>query len=170
MYLGEFEPFLNVDVWTMIFAWVNLLILFFVLKKILFKPIKNMIDKRQEEITNLYDDANKSKEDAKALKEDYETKLEKANEESEQIIRDATRKAQLKEEEILHEAQENAAKVLARAEEQIDMEKKQALNDIKDEVSDMAVAIASAVLERDVKEEENQEIIDNFIEGLGDKK
>ena len=166
---GEYENFLNVDVWTMIFAWINLIILFLILRKILFKPVKNMIDKRQNEIDTMYENAEKNQADAEALKKDYETKLEKANEESEAIIRDATRKAQLKEEEILHEAQDNAAKVLSRAEEQIDMEKKQALNDIKDEVSNMAVAIASAVLERDVKEEENKDIIDSFIETLGDK-
>jgi len=166
----QYESFLDVDFWTMIFAWANLVILFLILKKILFKPLKNMIDKRQSEISDLYADAEKSKKDAAELRADYETKLEKATEESEKIIRDATRKAQLKEEEILHEAQENASKVLARAEEQIDMEKKQALNDIKDEVSGMAVAIASAVLERDVKEDENQDIINNFIENLGDKK
>lgn len=166
---GEYQSFVSIDIWTMIFAWCNLIILFLVLKKILFKPLKNMIDTRQREIDDMYSDANKSKTDAENIRATYEQRLQRANEESEQIIRDATRKAQLKEEEILQEAHEMAAKTLRHAEEQIDMEKKQALNDIKDQVSDMAVAIASAVLERDVKKEENADIIDNFIQNLGDE-
>lgn len=166
---GEYQGFVSIDIWTMIFAWCNLIILFLVLKKILFKPLKNMIDTRQREIDDMYSDANKSKTDAENIRATYEQRLQRANEESEQIIRDATRKAQLKEEEILQEAHEMAAKTLKHAEEQIDMEKKQALNDIKDQVSDMAVAIASAVLERDVKKEENADIIDSFIQNLGDE-
>ena len=167
---GEYESFVSIDIWTMIFAWCNLIILFFILKKLLFKPIMNMIDQRKKEIDDMYTDASTSKEQAETMRADYEVKLTRANEESEQIIRDATRKAQLKEEEILRDAQAQASKTLRRAEEQIEMEKKHALNEIKDEVSGMAVAIASAVLERDVKAEENSAIIDNFIESLGDGK
>ncbi len=165
---GEYESFVSIDIWTMIFAWCNLIILFFVLKKLFFKPLKNMIDTRQKQIDDMYADADKSKADAALLKEDYETKLSKATEESETIIRDATRRAQLKEEEILMDAREAASETMKRAEEQIEMEKKQALNDIKDEVADMAVAIASAVLERDVDKSENSQMIDEFIANLGD--
>ena len=167
---GEYESFVSIDIWTMIFAWCNLIILFFILKKLLFKPIMNMIEQRRKEIDDMYSDASTSKEQAETMRADYEVKLTRASEESEQIIRDATRKAQLKEEEILRDAQAQASKTLRRAEEQIEMEKKHALNEIKDEVSGMAVAIASAVLERDVKAEENSAIIDNFIENLGDGK
>lgn len=167
---GDTQSFVSIDIWTMIFAWCNLVILFFILKKLLFKPIMNVIEKRQKEIDDMYTDASTSKTEAESMRADYEVKLTRANEESEQIIRDATRKAQLKEEEILRDAQAQASRTLKRAEEQIEMEKKHAMNEIKDEVSDMAVAIASAVLERDVKPEENSAIIDSFIENLGDDK
>ena len=167
---GDTQNFVSIDIWTMIFAWCNLVILFFILKKLLFKPIMNVITTRQKEIDDMYTDASTSKSEAESMRADYEVKLTRANEESEQIIRNATRKAQLKEEEILRDAQAQASKTLKRAEEQIEMEKKHAMNEIKDEVSDMAVAIASAVLERDIKPEENSAIIDSFIENLGDDK
>lgn len=102
------------------------------------------------------------------MKADYEQKLAHASEQSAQMLKDATRRAQKQEEEILTEAQEKAAQTLKRADEQIEMEKKRALNDIKDEVSGMAVDIASAILTRDIKPEDHSELIDSFIENLGD--
>ena len=80
----------------------------------------------------------------------------------------ANRRAQLREEEILRDAQDKAAQTMQRAEAQVALEKKRAMNEIKDDVSDMAVDIASAVLQRDIRSEEHTELIDSFIEKLGD--
>lgn len=165
----EFENFVGVNFWTMIIAWVNLLILYLVLKKLLFKPIKNMIDSRQKEIDDMYSDAESSKETAAALKAEYEEKLSKAEEESEQMLRTAQRRAQLKEEEILKEANAKAARTLERAEEQIEQEKKRAINDVKNQVSGLAVDIAAAVIGRDVSSAEHETLINDFIENMGEK-
>ncbi len=164
--LDKFESFVGVNFWTMIFAWVNLLILYLFLRKLLFKPVKNMIDSRQKEIDDMYSDAESSRTDAAAMKCEYEEKLKAANEESEAILKSAVRKAQLKEEEILKEANEKAARTLERAEEQVELEKRRAVNEVKDEISDMAIGIAAAVIGRDVKEDEHRELIDDFIKNL----
>lgn len=164
--LDKFESFVGVNFWTMIFAWINLLILYLFLRKLLFKPVKNMIDSRQKEIDDLYSDAESSKSDAAALKTEYEEKIASANEESEEIVKNAIRKAQLKEEEILKEANEKAARVLERAEEQVELEKRRAVNEVKDEISEMAIGIATAVIGRDVKEDEHKALIDDFIQNL----
>ena len=165
---GEAKAFISIDLWTSIFMLVNLILLYFAMKKYLFGPVKKMIDDRQQEIDDLYADANQSKTDAAELKDRYETCLAEANEEKEEILRNAYRKAQLREEEILREAQEKAAQTLKRADEQIELEKKRALNEIKDDVSTMAVDIASAVLARDIKSREHTALIDSFIENLGE--
>ena len=163
----EFENFVGVNFWTMIIAWVNLLILYFILKKLLFKPIKNMIDSRQKEIDDMYSDAEDSKESAAALKAEYEEKLSRAEEESEQMLRSAQRRAQLKEEEILKEAAVEATRIRDRASEEIELEKKRMLGEIKDEVSGMAVDIASALIGREVSGKEHERFIDDFIDELG---
>ncbi len=160
------ESFVGVNVWTIIFAWCNLLILYLFLKKLLFKPIKNMIDSRQKEIDDLYADAEASKSDAATMKAEYEEKISHANEESEEILRQAQRRALLKEEEILKEADAKAARTLERAEEQIELERARAVNEIKDEVAGLAINIASAVIERDVSETEHKDLIDGFISEL----
>lgn len=168
-FLKNFEDFVGVNLWTMVFAWLNLLILYFILKKLAFKPLTNMINSRQKEIDDMYSDAESSKEAAETMKGEYEEKISHANEESEKILKNAVRRAQLKEEEILKEANLQAARTLERAEEQIELEKKRALNEVKNEVSAMAIGIASAVIERDVSEDEHRELIDDFINNIGNE-
>ena len=116
----------------------------------------------------MYTEAEKSREDAAVMKADYEEKLARANEESEEILKKAVRRAQLREEEILHDANDKAARVMKRAEEQVELEKKRVINEVKDEVSDMAIDIASAVIERDVSRKEHEALIDEFIRTMGD--
>ena len=170
VFLDKFESFVGVNFWTMIFAWINLIILYFILKKLLFKRVKDMIDSRQQEVDDMYSDAENSKSDAAILKTEYEEKLEKANEESEEILKRAIRRAQLREEEIIRNADEEARRALEKARETAELEKKRALNEIKDEVSGMALEIAAAVIERDVSESEHKALIDDFIRDIGDEK
>lgn len=167
-FTGAVEAFVGVNWFTMLAAWCNLLILFLFLKKLLFKPLKNMIDSRQKEIDDMYADAEGSKAEAAELKSEYEAKLENANNESEEILKSAMRRAKLREEEILKEANEKAARTVERAYEQVELEKKRAINEVKNEVSEMAIGIASAVIERDVKGDEHKDLIDSFIDNMGD--
>lgn len=169
-FLQKFEAFVGVNPWTMLFAWLNLLILYLFLKKLAFGPLKRMIDSRQKEIDDMYSEAESSRTDAENTKAEYEKKLSEAHDESEAILKDAQRRALLREEEILKEANDEAGRTLKRAEEQIELEKKHALNQVKNEVSEMAISIASAVIERDVKAEEHSDLIDEFINGMGEKK
>lgn len=167
--LDKFEAFVGVNFFTMIFAWINLVILYVFLKKLLFKPVKNMIDSRQKEIDDMYSDAENAKASANEMKSEYEEKIASANAEGEEILRRAVRRAELREEEILKEADEKAARVMERAEEQIELEKKRAINDVKDEVSSIALGIAEAVIERDIDKNDHDSLIDEFIDKLGEK-
>ena len=162
-----FESFVGVNVWTMLFAWCNLLIIYLFLKKILFKPVKNMIDSRQKEVDDMYAGAEEAEANAKAMKAEYEAKLANADSESEEILRTAQRRALLKEEEILKEAAVEAMRIRDRATDEIAMEKKRMLGEIKDEVSGMAIDIASAVIGREVSASEHEQFIDSFIDELG---
>ena len=166
--LDKFEAFVGVNLWTMLFAWINILILYLFLKKLLFKPVKNMIDSRQKEIDDLYSDAESSKQNAMQLEAEYQEKISHADEESEEILRRAVRRAQLREEEILKEADKKAERTLQRAQEQVELEKKRAINEVKNEVSDMALAIAEAVIERDINDADHKDLIDEFIDSIGE--
>lgn len=164
----QYKGLIGIDVWTMIFTFCNLLIVFFFAKKFLLGPVKKMIDSRQKEVNDMYADAEKSVADGEQFKAEYEEKLKKASEESEAIMRETVRNAHLREEAIIRDARDEASAILKRADEQIEMERRQAVNDIKNEVSDMAVDIAGAVLGRDIKPEEHAELIDSFIDRFGE--
>ncbi len=165
--IDHFESFVGINIWTMIFAWCNLIILYFFLKKLLFKPVKNMIDSRQKEVDDMYSEAEEARSSAIEMKAEYDKRIAEAEAESEQILRTAQRKAQLKEEDILKEASLEAARIRERAEGEIELEKKRMLTEIKDEVSDMAIGIATAVIGREISEKEHEQLIDTFIDELG---
>ena len=167
---GNNESFVNVNLFTMIFTWCNLLILFLVLSKVLFKPIKKMIDSRQKEIDDMYSAAEAAEHDAGEMRREYEEKLARADKEGEEIIRTAQRRAILREEEIIKEAEAEADRIVERAGEEIERERRRAVNEIKDEVSEIALGIAEAVIERDISGDEHKELIDSFIDGMGDEK
>ena len=161
------ENFVGVNAWTILFAWINLIILYLFLKKLLFVPIKNMIDARQKEIDDMYDDSESERESAEAMRSEYEARMQSAKEESEEIVKSAVRRARLKEEEILREADKTAEAKLRRAEELAELERRRIVNEAKNEVSELAVGIASAIIERDVTEGEHKALIDDFINGMG---
>lgn len=166
--MDEFLSFVTIDVWTMIMTWGNLLILFFAMKKFLFKPVKNIIDKRQEEIEKSISDAALKNEEAENLKNEYEKRLKEAKIEADNILKSAVKNAQLKEEEILKDANKKASDIKKRADEEIELQKKTAFSDIKDEVSDIAISIATKIIKKDINEKDHEELINEFIDEIGD--
>lgn len=163
-----FEQFVGVNFWTMIFAWCNLVILYLVLRKILFKPIMDIIQSRKKEVDDMYGEAESNRIKAEEYKNEYEKKLVEVEAECEEYLRKATKKAQMREEEIIKEAEAQASHTIMRANEQIELERKRVLNEAKNTVSEMAVDIAEAIIQRDVDEKEHSLLIDDFISRIGD--
>ena len=158
-----FESFVGVNPWTALFTFCNMLITFAVLKKFLFKPVKKMIDDRQQEIDTMYADADAAKQKAADL--DH---LQSIKDERDAMLREATARAQKREEEIVGEARAEAASIRAAAEADIAQERKKAVNDLKNEIGGMAVEIAGKVVEREINESDHQALIDEFIRNVGD--
>ena len=163
-----FESFLGVNPWTALFILLNTLTIFFVGKKYLFGPVMKMIEDRQKEIDDLYADAGTAKENALALEAEYKGKLTLAAQTSEQIVKDAVLRGQSREEEIIRQANAEAAAMMDKAAASIAQEKKKAINDAKDEISGIAIAIAEKVVAREIRAEDQQQLVDDFINGLGE--
>ena len=136
-----FESFVGVNPWTALFTFCNMLITFAVLKKFLFKPVKKMIDDRQQEIDTMYADADAAKQKAADLEKEYADHLQSIKDERDAMLREATARAQKREEEIVGEARAEAASIRAAAEADIAQERKKAVNDLKNEIGGMAVGI-----------------------------
>lgn len=167
--MEEYLSFVTIDVWTIIFTWGNLFILYLLMKKFLFKPVKEMIDKREQEVADIYEAANSEKEAAEKMRAEYEKKMNEAKEEAGEIVKNATRRAQLRSEEIIGEAQEKAVIIVRKADKQIEQEKKNAMNEIKNEISGMAVSLAEKVIEKDIDSEKHSALFDEFLKEIGDE-
>ena len=164
-----FESFLGVNPWTALFIQLNTLTIYFVAKKFLFVPVMNMIESRQKEIDDMYDAAGQAKSEAEAMQSEYQQKLNQAQVTSERIVKDAVARGQAREEEIIRKANADASAIMDKASADIEMEKKKAINDAKNEISGLAMAIAGKVVERELNEADQSSLIDSFINGLGDE-
>ena len=167
--VGYFEEFIGVNLWTALFTLLNTLTVIFVGTKFLFKPIMKIIADRQKEIDDMYSEAGTAKAEAQAMEAEYKEKLSNAMETGERIVKEATVRGQAKEEQIIRQANEEASALLRKAEADIAMEKKKAINDAKDEISGMAIAIAEKVVGRELNADDQGKLIDDFINELGEQ-
>ena len=163
-----FESFIGINFWTAFFVLMNTLAIFFVAKKFLFVPVKNMIDSRQKEIDAMYDAAGAAKESAQALENEYKEKLAQAQQTSDRMVKEAVARGQNRQEEIISQANAEARAILDKAAADIAQEKKKALNDAKNEISEMAMAIAEKVVGRELNDVDQAKLVDEFINELGD--
>jgi len=147
---------------------MNTLAIFFVAKKFLFVPVKNMIDSRQKEIDAMYDAAGAAKESAQALENEYKEKLAQAQQTSDRMVKEAVARGQNRQDEIISQANAEARAILDKAAADIAQEKKKALNDAKNEISELAMAIAEKVVGRELNDVDQAKLVDEFINELGD--
>ena len=165
---GDITEFMSIDLTTIIATLLNTLILFLILKHFLFDKVNKVIKDRQEEIRASYDRADEAEKNAQKLEADYNEKIGQAKQESAEIIREATKKAQVRADEIIDEARVEAKGIRTNAENEIEREKKIAVNAIKDEISQIAFSAAAAVVEKDLTSEDNERLIETFIDNVGE--
>lgn len=154
--------------WTFVAQICNLFIQVYLIKRFLFKPVNEMLEKRKALADAQIREAEKAKADADAIKTEYEQNMKEAKEKANEILTTAQRTAALQSEEMLKEAASQAAALKSKAESDIAQEKRKAVNEIKDEIGGMAVEIAGKVIEREISEEDHTKLIDEFIANVGE--
>lgn len=164
----EVQKFISIAPWTMIFQLINLLILMVAFKKYLFKPVMAVLEKRRAEIEGHYEEAEKAESAAKTMKASYEQKMSGAREEADRVIRTATESANAMSKSIVSDAREQASQLKRRAETEIEMERRRAFDEVKGELSGIALDIAQQVIEREVSEKDHEAFINEFIENVGE--
>ena len=165
---GDYFPFLTIDPVTMIATLINTLILFLVLKHFLFKPVNKILDERKQNVEETYRQADEKLSEAARLESEYTEKLANAKEESAEIVKNATKRAQTRSDEIIAEAKSEASSLIVKANADIEKEKKRAVNQIKDEISDIALAVAEKVVEKEIDPKDHERLIESFISELGE--
>ena len=160
--------FVTLDTWTLIFTWVNLLILFLLVKKLFMKPMQKMLQAREAEINAQYSKADEAQNEAEKMKKEYEEKISCAREKADMIVSDAVSNANLRSEAIVKEAEEKASGMIERAQKNIEAQKEAAIVELKENVSSMACDIAKKIIEKDIDPTVHEKLIDNALEGWGE--
>ena len=163
-----YQALITLDGWTFLAQICNLMIQLVIFKKLLLNPVKKVIAERKAKADSQIADAEKLRTEAEAMKAEYEQNLQNARTEANQIVAAAQKTAAARSEEMLGEARAQAAALKQKAEADIAQERKKAVNEVKDEIGGMAMEIASKVVEREIKEADHQDLIDEFIKNVGE--
>lgn len=160
---------ISVNLWQILVSLANLVILFLLIKKFLYKPVKKMLETRQESIDKDYALANDAKISAEENKKLYEEKLSAAKSEADSVISSAVNTAKQRENEIITEAHEKAENILKKAEADAMLEKKKAEKEIKGQIVDISTLVAGKIIEKELDSKKNEELVDSFINEIGDE-
>ena len=163
-----YQALITLDGWTFVAQICNLMIQLVIFKKLLLDPVKKVIAERKAKADSQIADAQKLRTEAEAMKAEYEQNLQNARTEANQIVAAAQKTATARSEELLGEARAQAAALKQKAEADIAQERKKAVNEVKDEIGGMAMEIASKVVEREIREADHKDLIDEFIKNVGE--
>ena len=163
-----YQALITLDGWTFVAQICNLMIQLVIFKKLLLNPVKKVSAERKAKADSQIADAQKLRTEAEAMKAEYEQNLQNARTEANQIVAAAQKTATARSEELLGEARAQAAALKQKAEADIAQERKKAVNEVKDEIGGMAMEIASKVVEREIREADHKDLIDEFIKNVGE--
>lgn len=147
---------------------INIFILFFALSYLLFNPARDFLEKRRKKIAEELDQAAQNQKSAAEMKAEYEAKLKAVDKEAEAILEEARRKAKRREAEIIDEAKAEAARIVERAGKEIELERKKALDEMKQEVVSIASLMAGKVVAASIDTKVQDALIDETLKEMGE--
>ncbi len=143
---------------------INIVVLYVLLRALLYKPVSRFLSQRTKNIQQQFEDAEQAKQEAEGLRASYEQRVNEANDEAQRILREGNLTATTSAAEILDSARRQASELLDEAREKATEERKEAMNDLEQQIADMAISLASQILQREVSEEDNHKVIETFFE------
>ncbi|MBE6624676.1 MAG: F0F1 ATP synthase subunit B [Ruminococcaceae bacterium] len=157
---------ISVNIWQIVVSLLNLLIIFFILKKFLFKPVKKTIESRQAKIDEDYAQAESARADAQAEAEVLKAQLDGARGKADEILNEASALADARKKQAEAEARAEADTIIRQAKAEAELEKKKAQSEIKEQIVDVSLVLAERLVEREINEKDHHSLIDSFIENI----
>ena len=156
------------NLWQVLISLANLTILYLGLKKFLYKPVKAVLENRKAAISKSYEEAEEYRNSANAAREEYAAKLATAHTTADEIIHDATVVANRRGEKIVAEAHLKADEIVRQGELEASMEKKKAMETIRQDITDVSAAMTEKLLGREMSAADHRSMIDEFLKGVGE--
>lgn len=164
----QVQELVGIIPWTFVAQICNLFIQMYLIKRFLFKPVHEILEKRRVAADAEIIQAEETKAKAEEMRAEYERNMQDARQKANEILDSARNTAAIQSEKILKEAQDQTFAMKNKAEKEIAQEKKKAVNEVKGEIGDMAVEIAGKVIEREINEKDHEKLIDEFISNVGE--
>ena len=147
---------------------ITVLVLFYVLGRLLFNPVRNILEKRKQEIADEFQRIDDDTKAVATLKTEYEDKLKNINAEADQILTHARKRAIEREDEIVAQAKAEADRLIKRAHLEIEREKEQMQDDIRTEIIEVATVMASKFVAATINEELKSQLVEETLSGMGE--
>ena len=155
---------LRLDI-NLLFTIINLLIWYFLIKKFLFKPVNNIIAKREEAIEGRYKEAEQEKLEAGQQKEKYEALQSSIQNEKDQVMKKAQEDARAAYQQIVEEANRKAGQIIEDSQKTAELEHTKMVSRAEKEIRSLLFSAASEGMQ---KKEDNSELYDKFLTKAGE--
>ncbi len=159
---------ISVNIWLIIISLCNLVILFLIIKRFLYKPVKKVLAERQNQLDKTYSEAEEAKLEAENDRREWSKRVSEAQNEADAIVENAQTQARRMGDKLTDDAKRRADGIISNAEEQAKLERKKAEDSVKKEIADVSVLIAEKMIGRTINESDRRNIIDEAISEIGD--
>lgn len=159
---------ISVNLWQILISLANLLLIFLILKKLLWKPVKKVMDQRKAMVDKQFADAAAAEEQAMQDKAEWEARLQTADAEAKSRIDAADETARRHGDRIVAEAKDKAQGIIRQAEAEAVLERQKAEAGIKQEIAAVSAQLAEKMLEREVNADDHAKMIESFLDEVGD--
>ena len=159
---------ISVNIWQILISLLNLYILYLIVKRFLFKPVKAVLEKRRRELDSQYIAAEEAQQAALANRHEWEAKILAADAEVVALLQSAADQAKYRGDALIAEAQLRADSIVRMAENEADLERKKAVDGVKREIVEVSGALTERMLEREINTEDHRNLIESFLEKIGD--
>ena len=155
----KFEP--GLIIWTLVSFFI-------LLKKVAFPPILKGMKKREETIKQQLEEAQKTKREAEDLLEGYKRQLAEARSEAQKIINEGKSLGENMRKEIVQKAQAESNQIVKRAQEEIELQKQKAILELQEKIADLSIMAATKIINKSLNTEDNRRLVEEYVSKVGD--
>lgn len=159
---------ISVNIWQILISLCNLVLIFLIIKKFLFKPVKNMLAQRQKAVDDEYAAAADAAKAARQDQAEWDEKMQGAEEEAQATMKKAADAARGHGDRVIAEAREKADEIIRQARAEAELEKAKSEASMKEEIVQVSTQLAEKMLEREIDPQDHRQLIDSFLENIGD--
>ena len=165
-----YQQIITVNLWQVVISLCNLCILFLIVKRFLYKPVKKVLAERQAHVDGVYEQADEARRAAEQDQAAWAEKMSHAREEADAIVKRAAESADRSGSAMLAEAQSRADGIVRQAEEEARLTRLRAEEGIRREIAGVSTELAEKLLEREINERDHRNLIDSFIDSMEDSR